>query len=958
MVCLFIVTPAHSQLKAVQKKIEKLGAQYGRYLKTGNDSKLSEYNNELRAVLDKLQGDDKPGSAYLKAQIHEKKIAISIQKQALAPEETRRISSLGKSIQNARKLLQKLPRNRRVEHCDVLQSSTNSLGISCEDLENRLLALTRSVEKAELHIYDYIVPDKTFAQLERFLTKYNYSGSSGKQTQSSQGKRAITELFDLYTLDGNQSTLNQFSEYLLRFPADHRRLLEQSLQQSSIYQDRRLQASKGEQLLSQPRDMVNSGQYRDFIVEAAPSGMAFTALQRLLGNIEGTDQYDVALKTLQQYKSYFCTTNPLHQSACERFESLENSLVNAQAANYRYDWLPVEGDIHTYHAQQQIKLHFSRNYEYITLLPQKEFDPIHLFKLEGSHTKFIKTATENSQLKSNYRFSPNPRDQEAQLIKEEQKKYFLGASCLDSFNANGFLNTDFFIDEQSGIALFVSKSKYQRRQLVRSTEAFNSIWAVDPIRRLQEHGQISYFNGKRKGNANTDIYYSLKNQAKNTWSCPTHLGAEVNTRYSERSPILRGNKLYFASEGHGSLGGFDIFSASLSRQGEELLVTNLKNEILINTPTDELYFQEVYPNNRANPLYYIVSNRDSREGYYKLYQLHPRKITGKPDPIPIIDDPKRKPQELLESDPPEPPPPPPPTSIDIRITELDLELFCKTMQNPPPNLGRGRLLLEGTVNVPTDDELHVQRLGGATVNLSWPGLRGDNPLEFVTDERGHFSTQVPIRDDKGKTIPYWNVVIHKKNQNRVVNFKATIQELTQLCSNSNYAYIDYIAKETDRNERLGVPYFFEFDKHNVSTQLNKGILGESQQLYQQYAKVFSQDRSNVRFIVVAFADTLGTDADNEWLTNKRAEDVRDQLIEWGIPAAKISTYGFGETTQFSHEIDDLPIQFPSNLTGPGVFNQRQKIIHQLNRRAEVIFCSNEYLRDDECLEYHQLKRRK
>lgn len=959
VLCLFIVTPSYSQLKAVQKKVEELESEYEHYLDTGIDNKLSDFNNELRKVLDKLKGEEKAGSIYLQAKIHEKKIQISIKRQEIAPNEVRRITSLSKSIQDARKQLYKTPSNQLQENCDELKTQSNPLNISCDQLQKAITDLEKRVEEAERHIYEYIVPDKAIAQLERYLTQYDYSAFASMKIQSSQGKKAIEQLFDLYTLDGHQSTINQFNNYLNRFPEDHRKLLLQSLSSSPNYKKRQLMASRGEQLLSQPIEHVSLQQYQDYILDAAPTGMAFTALQRLFRQYSVYQRYDVMQEQLSTYEAYFCTDNPLYRSACTRFENLKEGIRNAQELNYSYEWLPLKGDIQKFHPKQQIKLHFSRNYQYITVLPQSEFDPINIFRLDGENTQFVSTAFEKGQLESNFRFSPNPRDNETQILKEQQKQYYLGASCLDSFNQNLFLNSDFFVDEQKGIAFFVSKSQYQRRQIVEETQEFNSIWAIDPNRKLQELGSVNYFNGKRLGNANTDIYYSIKNTGTNTWGCPTHLGPLVNTRYSERSPILQGNKLYFASEGHGSIGGFDIYSVSIIRQGDQLLAIDLKNEIMVNTPADELFFQEAYPSGQLYPNYYIASNKDSKEGYYKLYQLNkrvnsqggaepplPSPSTGRPSRGDFTEDisPESSSKDM--------------SNLGIEITKLDLKILCQTMKNPPPNLGRGRLLLEGTVNVPTDDPDFVKRLSDATVNLSWPGMRNDNPLEFTTDQYGHFSTQVPIRDDRGNTILYWNVIIHKKDQNRVVNFKATIQELSKLCSDANYAYIDYIANETDRNERLGVPYFFEFDKHIVDNEINTGILGNSQQIYQQYAKVFSQDRSNVRFIVVAYADTLGTASDNEWLTGKRAEDVRQQLIKWGIPKDKISTYGFGETTQFSGEIDNLPIIFPSDLTGPGVFNQREKIIHQLNRRAEVIFCSNEYLRDQDCLEHHGLGKRR
>lgn len=60
----------------------------------------------------------------------------------------------------------------------------------------------------------------------------------------------------------------------------------------------------------------------------------------------------------------------------------------------------------------------------------------------------------------------------------------------------------------------------------------------------------------------TDIYISRK-LPNGKWSDPRNLGANINTGYKEEFPQFSedGKILYFASEGHSSMGGFDIFKS-------------------------------------------------------------------------------------------------------------------------------------------------------------------------------------------------------------------------------------------------------------------------------------------------------------------------------------------------------------------------------------------------------------
>ncbi len=57
-----------------------------------------------------------------------------------------------------------------------------------------------------------------------------------------------------------------------------------------------------------------------------------------------------------------------------------------------------------------------------------------------------------------------------------------------------------------------------------------------------------------------DLYVILKDE-KGNWKYPVNLGSTINTRESEISPFISEDKskLYFASEGHGGMGGMDIF---------------------------------------------------------------------------------------------------------------------------------------------------------------------------------------------------------------------------------------------------------------------------------------------------------------------------------------------------------------------------------------------------------------
>lgn len=79
---------------------------------------------------------------------------------------------------------------------------------------------------------------------------------------------------------------------------------------------------------------------------------------------------------------------------------------------------------------------------------------------------------------------------------------------------------------------------------------------------LSEDGKTLYFTSDMPGGVGgTDLYMCFQ-QTDGSWSKPENLGKEVNTESDEMFPyfVEQTGILYFASDGHMGIGGFDIFS--------------------------------------------------------------------------------------------------------------------------------------------------------------------------------------------------------------------------------------------------------------------------------------------------------------------------------------------------------------------------------------------------------------
>ncbi|MCO6480265.1 MAG: carboxypeptidase regulatory-like domain-containing protein [Phaeodactylibacter sp.] len=126
-------------------------------------------------------------------------------------------------------------------------------------------------------------------------------------------------------------------------------------------------------------------------------------------------------------------------------------------------------------------------------------------------------------------------------------------------------------------------------------------------------GNALYFASNRTdGFGGFDLYVSYR--MGNTWSTPENLGPNVNTPGDEVSPFFDGADLYFSSNWHQGLGGYDIFRAEQAN-GRWTRIFHLGN--LINSSRDDLGF--VY--NSFRNIGYLASNRQGGRGSEDLYKV-------------------------------------------------------------------------------------------------------------------------------------------------------------------------------------------------------------------------------------------------------------------------------------------------------------------------------------------------
>lgn len=119
-------------------------------------------------------------------------------------------------------------------------------------------------------------------------------------------------------------------------------------------------------------------------------------------------------------------------------------------------------------------------------------------------------------------------------------------------------------------------------------------------------GQLAYFVSDRpNGVGGKDIWVS--EVSGNKFKTPKPLSTVINTPYDERAVFIHpdGKTMYFSSEGHKTMGGFDIFKSVKDGNGEWGAPENIGYPV--NTTGDDVFF---------------VTSADNKRGYFSSLKLN------------------------------------------------------------------------------------------------------------------------------------------------------------------------------------------------------------------------------------------------------------------------------------------------------------------------------------------------
>lgn len=189
-----------------------------------------------------------------------------------------------------------------------------------------------------------------------------------------------------------------------------------------------------------------------------------------------------------------------------------------------------------------------------------------------------------------------------------------------------------------GQKLFIFKSTAKDRGDIFMSSLNGAVWGP-PVRlgttintkywegsvSITADGNLLYFASERPGGLGGRDIYRSKKLASGDWGPAENLGPTINTPFHDDAPFIHpdGITLFFSSEGHNSIGGYDVMY-SVIKNDAWTPPTNLGYPI--NTTEDDIY----YVLSADGETGYYASNRKGGFGQQDIYTIEPGFLGEKP----------------------------------------------------------------------------------------------------------------------------------------------------------------------------------------------------------------------------------------------------------------------------------------------------------------------------------------
>jgi outer membrane protein OmpA-like peptidoglycan-associated protein len=398
----------------------------------------------------------------------------------------------------------------------------------------------------------------------------------------------------------------------------------------------------------------------------------------------------------------------------------------------------------------------------------------------------------------------------------------------------------YFHDGKNGGDIYQSKkgeNGWEKPKALNKNINSNKSW--DTGASLSPDGKKLYFESNKEGTMGMrDIWVTEWDEKKQDWGPSKPLGAPINTEYDEIGVFMHpdGKTMYFSSNGHKGMGGFDIYYSEMQPDGSWGTPVNIGYPV--NTPDNDVFFSISASGKHG----YYASFTEDGEGEKDLYMIT---FLGKPK-IPMLSGEDNlcasiaKPmvEEIVQA------------KVDVSIKNLSIL--------------KGRVL-----------DAETKKPVNSMVDLS-DNIEGKLITQATTDsENGKFLISLPAGKNYGIAVKANGYLFHSENFD--IPADASYQE---------YEKIVYLKKVKVGESIVLRNIFFDLDKYSLKPE-SKLELDRLLELMENNPTLVIE--------ISGHTDTQGSDTYNQRLSEDRAKAVVDYLVAYGIPRERMEHKGYGES---------------------------------------------------------------
>ncbi len=403
-----------------------------------------------------------------------------------------------------------------------------------------------------------------------------------------------------------------------------------------------------------------------------------------------------------------------------------------------------------------------------------------------------------------------------------------------------------------------------------NTDDYNEPHAV-----IADGGNMILFVSDRPdGKGLKDLYVAYKEG--DSWGEAQNIEV-LNTEYDEDGPFLSadGKTLYFASRGHNSMGGYDLFKST--RMGDSWSKpVNLGYPI--NSVGDDIYYVE----EQGGEGFFYSSDRPGGFGEKDIYYAYPY-IPEETSTIvagTVLD------RTTME-----------PVEAEVRLKREGSDEVLETTQTKPD--GSYQFLLpecgeEYTIDVKVDGagkpvvETGKYNVVTGFLKDALTGKPLDGVVELIDPETDQVIERAKVNPETGNyMLP---VVSGQKyllsvNSNEYLPYyeEFSVSPTGEVLAHSHEVGLQ---KKTEANKLVITWQFFEYDRDVIQRRYLKDL----DNVVEVMNKV-----PEVRLNVVGHTDGDGSDSYNQALSERRAAAVAKYLTDNGIEPSRLNIVGMGET---------------------------------------------------------------